>query len=85
MVFSPQIAPLERFALAGRFEVRWPVQETGKIALFPLPPCPVDARRIEKRNEARGLGLQPYSVDRAGFAAMFRRELPGPKTPNMCR
>lgn len=25
---------------------RWPVRETGKIALSPLPPCPVDARCI---------------------------------------
>jgi hypothetical protein len=29
-----------------RVPFRWPVQETGKIALFPLPPRPVDARRI---------------------------------------
>ena len=37
----------------GTARIRWPVQETGKIALFPLPPRPVDARRIEKATNVR--------------------------------
>jgi len=53
---------------------RWLAQETGKIAPFPLPPRPVDARRIEKRNDAKRFRLQPNSVDLKGFAAMFRRD-----------
>jgi hypothetical protein len=49
------------------------VQETGKIALFPVPPRPVDARCIEDLNVPNGLGLRGNAVDSEGFAAMFRR------------
>jgi len=32
------------------------VRETGKIALFPLPPRPVDARRIKAGMSPNGFG-----------------------------